>query len=249
MITRERIAKKIFGIPPSTQVGTKNDSTRNAWVEKQLRSLKDGLTILDAGAGELHYKPYCAHLKYIAQDFGQYDGSGNGKGLQTQQWDTSKIDIISDIASIPLASSSFDAVLCSEVLEHVPDPVKALEELSRLVRKNGVMILTAPFCSLSHFTPFHFSTGLSVYWYQFHLSRLGYELQEVSYNGNYFEYLAQELRRLPSVARDLSTSEVDRDGVWHIDHILKLLDECSSTNRGSEELLCFGLGIFASKLC
>lgn len=130
------------------QVGTKNQTYREAWLERALAALPAGSRILDAGAGELQYKRYCRHLDYVSQDFARYDGQGNGKGLQSGIWDQTSLDIVSDICSIPQPDASFDAVMCVEVLEHVPRPVAALRELNRLLKRGGVLILTAPFCSL-----------------------------------------------------------------------------------------------------
>ena len=62
-------------------------------------------------------------------------------------WDQTGLDIVGDITSIPEPDASFDAILCVEVLEHVPDPLAALRELGRLLKPNGQLILTAPFCS------------------------------------------------------------------------------------------------------
>jgi len=81
-------------------VGTTNESERVKWIEETLKKIPAGLTILDAGAGESQFKKFCDHLKYIAQDFGQYSGEGN-VGLQTGTWDNTKLDIVSDILSIP----------------------------------------------------------------------------------------------------------------------------------------------------
>ena len=101
--------------------GRKNKITRDLWIIKTLKHLPEGLNILDAGAGELQYKKYCQHLKYMSQDFGQYNGKGDTKGLQTKGWEYSKLDIVSDITNIPVPSSSFDAIMCIEVFEHIPE--------------------------------------------------------------------------------------------------------------------------------
>ena len=98
-------------------VGIKNESHRDVWLKKMLEKIPSGYKILDAGAGELKYKKYCGHLNYISQDFGQYTGEGDKQGLQMNQWDNSKLDIVSDITSIPVSDQSFDSIMCVEVLE------------------------------------------------------------------------------------------------------------------------------------
>ena len=49
-----------------------------------------------------------------------------------------------DITSIPLADQSMDAILCSHVLEHVPDDRKAMRELYRILKPGGWAILLVP---------------------------------------------------------------------------------------------------------
>ena len=147
-------------------VGNKNLAEREAWLKKTLELIPAGQTHLDAGAGELKYKKFCSHLNYQSQDFGQYDGQGNQKGFQTQSWDNSKVDYVSDITAIPVADASFDNIMCIEVLEHVPEPIKAIKEFSRILKTGGKLILTAPFCSLTHFAPYYFQNGFSKYWYE-----------------------------------------------------------------------------------
>mgnify|MGYP000872371807 CR=1 FL=1 len=101
-------------------IGTLNGFNRDKWIKDSLSSLPKGSSILDAGAGESKYKKFCGHLKYTSQDIAEYDGQGDGYGIQTQTRDYSNLDIISDITSIPVEDGSFDSVMCIEVFEHLP---------------------------------------------------------------------------------------------------------------------------------
>ena len=180
-------------------VGTSNETARVLWIEETLKKIPAGLTILDAGAGECQFKKFCGHLKYISQDFAQYHGEGE-VGLQTGNWDNSKLDIVSDILSIPLPDHSMDVVMCTEVLEHIPDPAAAIKEFGRLVKPGGYLLITAPFASLTHFAPYHFASGLSRFFYEKYLPENGFEIMKLDFNGNFFEYVAQENRRIKSIA-------------------------------------------------
>ena len=125
------------------QVGTTNEAFRVGWIEKALQKIPPSLTILDAGAGECQFRKFCGHLKYVAQDFGKYHGDGT-VGLQTQTWDNSRLDVVSDIAHMPMADRSVDAIMCTEVLEHIPDPQAALREFGRLVKPGGYLLVSVP---------------------------------------------------------------------------------------------------------
>ncbi|MDE6873991.1 MAG: class I SAM-dependent methyltransferase [Lachnospiraceae bacterium] len=178
-----------------------NEGHRNRWIRKEIKALPSGIKFLDAGAGECKWRSECSHLTYISQDFCQYEGSGDGRGLQTGKWDTHRIDIVSDITDIPVQDGEFDAVLCSEVLEHVPHPELAVKELARVTKQGGTLLLTAPFNSLTHFAPYHFCTGFNIYWYEKHLQENGFEIVETENCGDYFTYFEQELARLGSVVK------------------------------------------------
>ena len=157
-----------------------NLENRESWLRKTLLSISEGSRILDAGAGELKYKEFCKHLRYTSQDFAKYDGMGNSEGLQTGDWDQSKLDIVSDISAIPVPNNSFDAVMCVEVFEHLPEPVLAIKEFMRILKPGGKLILTAPFCSLTHFSPYHYYSGFNIYFFEYHLEKEGFELIEIS---------------------------------------------------------------------
>src|SRR5438874_2082020 len=119
----------------SPAVGRRNEADRVAWVGRALARVPAGWRVLDAGAGERQYEKFCGHLRYVSQDFARYDGAGNGAGLQTGGWDRAGLDLVCDITAIPEPDGAFDAVLCTEVFEHLPDPLAALRELSRLTRR------------------------------------------------------------------------------------------------------------------
>lgn len=232
-----------------TSIGKTNQKNREEWLEKTLKRIPSGKKILDAGAGELRYKKFCSHLKYVSQDFGQYNGKGNTEGLQTKTYDNSKLDIVSDIINIPVKNNSFDVVMCIEVFEHIPEPVKAIKEFSRILKPKGKLIITAPFCSLTHMAPYYFANGYSKYWYEKILRENNFIIDEISFNGNYFEYLAQEIRRIPSVAKKYSKFNLFENIISRIAStiILRRLSKLSRNNKNSEELLCFGLNILATK--
>ncbi|WP_157765611.1 class I SAM-dependent methyltransferase [Halobacteriovorax marinus] len=172
-----------------------NGSFRDRWIEGKLLELPDNLSILDAGCGEQKYKPFCRHLNYRSQDFGGYTPENATEGLHTEVWNYGKLDYIGDIWNIKEQSNTFDIVLCTEVLEHVPYPEKTLKELVRLLKTGGTLIFTAPFSSISHMSPYYFFSGFSKEFYHYHFEENGCEIKEIVQNGNAYVYLAQEFGR------------------------------------------------------
>lgn len=221
-----------------------NELNRQKWLQKTLMDIPQGMRILDAGAGELKNQKLCSHLHYTSQDFNQYTGGGVAEGLQTGKWDTSRIDLVSDIAAIPAPNASFDAILCSEVLEHVPEPTHALDEFLRLLKPGGTLILTAPFASLVHFAPYHYCTGFSRYWYEHHLASRGFTIKELRPNGDWFAYIEQEITRLGGLERRLGNWS------WPFAYAYALLGELYfklRSNKRAEDLSCLGWHCLAVK--
>jgi ubiquinone/menaquinone biosynthesis C-methylase UbiE len=228
------------------KIGSDNDLVRSNWVIKNLLELPKDLKLLDVGAGELRYKKYCSHLNYKSQDFAQYNGQGDGKGLQTSVWDNSNLDIVSDILNIPVDDASFDAILCTEVIEHVPDAVRAISEFERILKPGGILLLTASFNSLTHFAPYHFC-GYSRYWYEYHLQKNNFNIIKLEYNGDWFSYIAQELKRILFVSRSHSKALLGYFAYLFSIPVLILFVFLKKYDKTSHDLLCFGYMVKAKK--
>ncbi|MCY0149678.1 class I SAM-dependent methyltransferase [Hoeflea sp. G2-23] len=186
----------------------KNKQARDMWLQKTLRDIPGGESLIDIGAGECDNAPLCEHLDYTSQDIAEYDGAGNSKGLHTKKWNFKKIDLICDLYEIP-EDRSWDNVLCSEVLEHVVDPVRAIQKMARIVSPGGRIVITAPFNSLTHFAPYHFCTGFSEYFYRHHFSELGFEIEKIEPNGGFFDFMDQEIGRSTRIPGKYSRIPID----------------------------------------
>ncbi len=224
-----------------------NTVYRNNWVANTLAKIPEGCRILDAGAGEQQYRSWCSHLDYVSQDFAQYDGQGDNKGLQSGKWDRKNLQIVCDIVDIPEPDASFDAIMCTEVFEHLPNPVLAIKEFSRLLRKGGHLIITAPFCSLTHQSPYHFYTGFNRYFYEKHLPDYEFDIVEIESNGTYFKYLAQEIHRLTSIAKQYASNTPTKVEYIALRIIINMLKKFDVRDKGSKDILNFGYHVYAIK--
>jgi SAM-dependent methyltransferase len=145
---------------------------RDQWVKALSAKLPPGSKVLDAGAGASKYRGFFAHCDYKTQDFCQYEGA-LVKYLEP-------IDYVSDITAIPLPDGSLDAILCTEVFEHVVDPIRVLSEFRRLLKPGGQLWLTSPMLSHMHMEPYHFYGGFTRYWYQHWLPAKGFTIDAIT---------------------------------------------------------------------
>ena len=102
--------------------------------------------VLDAGCGRGRFRP---ELERRGARYTGLDLPGN------------HVSVIGDLRRLPFAAGSFDRVLSSAVIEHLPEPVPALREVHRVLVPGGILFGYAAFLE-----PFH---GLSYH----HLSHLG----------------------------------------------------------------------------
>jgi len=63
------------------------------------------------------------------------------------------VDVVADVQQLPFASDVFARVECDAVLEHVPHPERAMQELTRVLAPGGFLHLVAPFCHPMHEHP------------------------------------------------------------------------------------------------
>ena len=141
---------------------------RDAWISDQAQLIAPGSRVLDVGAGSCPYRQLFTHCDYMTQDFGGLEQ------LQLRDGGYGKIDYSCDATEIPAPDGYFDAILCTEMLEHVPNPIAIVGELGRLLRPGGTLILTAPLGSGIHQEPYHYYGGYTPYWYKKFLEESGF---------------------------------------------------------------------------
>ena len=105
-------------------------------------------------------------------------------------------DFLGEIHNTTAPSNSFDVVILTEVLEHVPEPLRAIQELARVAKRGGHIIVTAPFTSGSHQQPYHFSSGYSREFYHHAAKLYGLSVSEIASQGDDFKLMAQEIDRV-----------------------------------------------------
>jgi len=149
------------------------------------------------------------------------------------------------LASIPEPDGSFDAAMRIEALEHVPYPVQSLGELAHLLHVGGYLVVMAPFAALTHCSPYFYQTGYNRYFYEYWLDQFNFEILDLHCNGNYFGYLAQEVRRIHQVANDYAKSQAGKSGRYIIDRMLGLLNKLSAYADDSKDFLRFGFHVLA----
>jgi len=185
-----------------------NEIYRDQWVKDRIQKYTNLLpkrTVLDVGAGLSPFKQSFQALgfEYFSQDFEMYRPSEiESPGLQNLDWDFPKHDFVCDVLDIP-ETIKYDFVICTEVFEHIPDPVATLKKLSRLTNTDGYILITVPFLSLMHQSPYWFSSGLSPFWFEYWAHKLNLEISELEVSGDYIDLMEQEIARLLAFKRPI----------------------------------------------
>ena len=168
-----------------------NPKIRDTWISDIAKSIPSGSKIVDISAGAKPYKDLFSHCKYFSHEF---DGNRNiideFRGEKNKD-NSENHDFYGDICDfLPINDESFDYVLCTEVLEHVPEPIKAIRELKRICKKGGKIIITAPFTSGLHQEPYHYYAGFSPYFYEYVAKKFNFTLKELKSQGDFFKLMS-----------------------------------------------------------
>lgn len=191
------------------QIFSFNQYERDAWIRNQALLIPEGSKVLDVGAGTCPYRQFFAHCEYQAHDFSQLP-----QELNRSRKSYGVIDYVSDILAIPVQDASIDVIICTEVLEHVPEPIKVLSEFARMLRSGGKLLLTAPLGAGLHQEPYHFYGGYTPHFYTTFLPDAGFANITVEANGGFFKFYGQESRRFSYKLRAGKFNLFERLLIW-----------------------------------
>jgi SAM-dependent methyltransferase len=107
----------------------------DAFLEAELRGCRGNF--LECGG--MRYRPFVPRQNVVRYDVVDIDGTVPGLTIR---------DDIQDLRS--LASNSYHVVICTQVLQYVDDPGRAIAELHRILRRGGRLFVSVPLIEKDH---------------------------------------------------------------------------------------------------
>jgi len=133
--------------------------------------------LLDAGCGRRPHRRYLNRvIKYVAMD--------KNRNVSA--------DVVGNICEIPFKDREFNSVICSEVIEHLQEPDKAIAEIRRVLKDSGVLYLTAPMCWHIHYEPDDYYR-FTKYGLEYLLQKSGFKIMTIERMGGFFSYVTVRL--------------------------------------------------------
>lgn len=93
--------------------------------------------------------------------------------------DKKSIDLFGTAYDVPVESATFDAAICTAVLEHLEEPEKALKECYRVLKPGGTAIYSVPFIWPIHEEPRDFYR-YSRYGLKYLFEKVGFQIVELN---------------------------------------------------------------------
>jgi SAM-dependent methyltransferase len=147
-----------------------------------LRSHAHG-RLLDVGCGSMPYQ------KLVIDQLTVYDGLD----VDPRHANVRYVRSIMQMDEVP--TGYYDIALCSEVLEHVDDPMAALREIHRVLSDGGTLLLSVPFLSRLHNEPDDYFR-YTEYGLRHMLGVTGFAVREIYVTGSVFSFLGHQLSSL-----------------------------------------------------
>ncbi len=145
-------------------------------------NLPQGTLLLDAGAGESQYRHLFPQCRYTGVDLAVGDAN----------WNYSKLDALANLLALPFRSGSFAAVLSIVTLEHVSDPLLALQEMGRVSAKGARLFLVVPMEWEVHQHP-HDYFRFTRYAVEHLLRQSGWKITRIDAGGGFFRLLSRRM--------------------------------------------------------
>lgn len=153
------------------------------FVARAALSLQPGVRVLDAGAGHSPYRQYFHHVTYDAVDLGvAYPDDNN------------RLAYMCDLSRFPAQSQSYEAIICTQVLEHVKDPLAVLAEFYRLLKPGGMLWVSAPLFFVEHQIPYDYYR-YTQYGLQYLFGEAGFAQVQVDQLEGYFGTVSYQMQK------------------------------------------------------
>lgn len=136
--------------------------------------------LLDVGCGK---KPY-RHV--LADRVSSYIGIE----MPNTQSHSGVVDVYGSACALPFENQVFDSVLCTEVLEHVPEPKHLLSEVKRVLKPQRYLILTAPLTWGPHEVPHDFYR-YTEFGLRYLAEQVGFVVEKVEPTSGHWQTLGQ----------------------------------------------------------
>jgi SAM-dependent methyltransferase len=102
-------------------------------------------------------------------------------------------DVLADVGHVPFADTTARSVICTDVLEHVPDPESIVVEAYRILKPGGLFVLSMPFIGYVHADPYDFQR-YTAHKLDLLLSEAGFQDIEIQAMGHYYTVLCEMLK-------------------------------------------------------